>query len=233
MIKKTLAAAAAALMLSSLASCSDDNGMDSALDLYQEYEVLITRTSRAAFANFRLGSATGERVKLTNGTTATCNMLTMWYTEPISPTEPEFSYAATLDMNHTKAVFRFNRNNEQSLVNEISFDEVKPVTIPADLEDIPASGEIHLEFPVQEGPVSYRAVLVKDNSARDEFNGLVDPARSSATFVGLEPGNYSLTVDAYKTVPTTANDGGAKGSITLIQRSTRNRVTLPSAASAE
>lgn len=224
-MKQTPAISAFCALALMAASCSDDNGMDSSLDLYQQYEVVVADEGNAAFANFRVGSATGERIELTNGTNVVCNKLTMWFDEPQSLTQPEFTYSCTLDKNHKKAIFTFTRSHDSVLVNEVVFDSVLPVGLPEDLEEMKAGEEIRVAIPAQpNADVTYVAKMTGGSAEEKNVAGYVDVARGMISFPSLGNGNYTLTVDAVRTVATTANDGSAGGAITLIRRVSRKSV---------
>lgn len=221
--------AAFALLLSGAAfqSCSDDDGMDSTLSIYQQYEVLVNGEDKSAFANFRIGGANGDRIQLTNGSEINVNALTMWYSEPESATEPEFLYASELEKNHRKAIFVFRRTDERVLTNEISFDYILPVGIPAELEKVSNGTPFALNFPTQpRSGVTYKVMLTGGTSQERTYDGMLSPVDDRVMFNGVPNGSYILTVDASVSIPTVDNDGEAGGSITLIRRTQKRAVKV-------
>ncbi len=119
LLKKILCAAVPALLL---VSC-DKSDDDTPSNLYQEYEVLVENGNASAFANLRLGGPSGERVKIKEGK-LTVNMLPMYYQSPTSPTEPEYTYFATLATNHEKAIIRLKHSAGKTLINTSEYGAI-------------------------------------------------------------------------------------------------------------
>lgn len=227
LIKTSLAAFALLLSGAAFQSCGDEDGMDPTLRIYQQYEVLVNGDEKSAFANFRIGGANGDRIQLTNGSEINVNALTMWYSEPESATEPEFLYAAELEKNHGKAIFVFRRTDDRVLTNEISFDYILPVGIPAELEKVSNGTPFALNFPTQpRSGVTYKVMLTGGTSQERTYEGMLSPVDDRVVFTGVPNGTYIFTVDASVTVPTTVNDGEASGTITLIQRAQKRAVKV-------
>lgn len=208
-------------------SCTEDTGMNSNYSLFQQYEVLVSENGNSAYANFRLGTAAGDRVELTNGTNLKINALDTYYQESISATEPEFNYSTTLDYNHKKAIFTFHRRANLDLVNEVEFNSIPYVSFKKPTQDIKKDTSYEIEM----GdllPYEVRIYLLGTGETGISDSapmGVVSP-NGKVTFSNVESGVYRMVIDAVRTYPTTQNDGEAGGSITLIKRKIVNNVRV-------
>lgn len=196
--------------------------------VYQQYEVFINGSELpGAFANFRDGSAFGERVQVDHGT-ALCNAMEMFYVPSVGADDPEFNYAVQLERNHTFARFTFKRSGKETLVNEIVYNDVPELKAPA-IDEI-VSGQIY-EFDMTSVPADFDVeislspsqTLIDGTTARAEVNR----AANEFSFFGLKSGTYTLRVDVVKTAPTVMNDTPAGGLMRVVRRSSRNEVKVP------
>lgn len=205
-------------------SCSDDDGMDKDLNLYQEYEVYLSKELKAGYANFRKNGSQGERMELTNGSKLTINAIDTYY---LGDAGNEFNYSAEIDSRHTKAVFKFTRSKNNVLTNEISFDVIPDVTFPDDLSEISLDDPT---FRVNLNGADPASVNVYFMSTYDGPNATPYPAFVGFDGIcsagGVPPGNYTLYAESEITVPTVQNDGFAGGQIHLIKRESKRNVRI-------
>lgn len=208
----------------SLTACSDDDGMDSSLSLFQEYFVLIQDGEKAGYANFRLGTAAGPRVELTNGSMVECNALEMIYFDAVSETDPLYNYVSSIPANHKKAVFTFNRSKNKVYTNTIDFDACPDIAIPS-LLNIHNGESIQLEMGEDVDVNEVHTINASLSNGTLTYNLTVSP--SGIVYVDNIPsGYYKLTVDVSVVMPTQENDGTAKGSLTLTKRVTRAGISV-------
>ena len=204
------------LALLSLPSCEDDNnGMDPSLQLYQQYEVIVTSAGKAAYANFRMGSAAGDRVELTDGSWLKINALTTYYQPSVSATDPEFNYVAVLDENHKRAIFTFHRSKETELVNEVSLENLPRIGIPVEARNITNGVPVNFalgDIEPTQADITLRTTSGKSNVYRAQYTPL------GFEFRDVPAGTYSLVADYVQVTPTESNDGKAGGTIAVVSR---------------
>lgn len=226
---RLMTAAALTALLATAAGCSDDNdGVSPGDSIFQQYEVTVfPEGNKAAFANFRLGSATGERVELTDGSWLMINAMTCYYQEPTSPTVPEFNYSMVIPANHEEAIFTFRRSKDVELVNSVKLGGERFVTLPEDIKTV-ANGE---RIPLGLGDIEPGTVEVKLYDVSHQTLGIIDsyPATVFADFCvfdNVPAGTYTLAADVVTVAPTTQNDGTAGGTITKRARVTRQDIKV-------
>ncbi len=219
LLKKILCAAVPALLL---VSC-DKSDDDTPTNLYQEYEVLVEKGGVSAFANLRKDGGDGERIRVSEGS-LTVNTLTMYYTKPETPTDPEYTYFATLASNHTKAVFRFRNSKGKTLVNTAEYSEVPEVSPVVDnLYEVHTGDVIRLKL----NGASVNEVegwLVGSSSLATPISltitGTLDMSSGEAEILlpSVTPGVYNLVLDVSRAFPVTDGDGTAGGRMLVIRR---------------
>lgn len=220
--KGALKCATLALILTaSLSSCDkDDDKIPS--NLYQEYEVLVERGSVSAFANIRRGGASGERVNV--GDRLSVNTQVMFFEEPLSATEPEFTYFVSLAPNHQKAIFHFRNSAGKVLVNTSDFSNMESV-VPLNSALYEVSSGEQIEIALHGAPVSeVKAYLVGTSalSTPMELTLMSGPDLSAAKASVRLPeviGIYDLVLDRVVVEPITQGDGTASGEIKTVIRS--------------
>lgn len=208
----------------SLTSCSDDDGMDSSLSLFQEYFVLIQDGEKAGYANFRLGTAAGPRVELTNGSKVECNALEMVYFDIISENDPLYNYVSTIAANHKKAIFTFIRSKNKTYTNTIDFDVCPDIAIPSVL-NIRNGETIQLNMGEDFDINEVHNINASFSNGTITYDLTVTPA-GVIHVDNIPAGYYKLTAEVSATMPTQENDGTAKGSITLTKRVTRAGISV-------
>lgn len=209
--------------LVSLPSCNDNDGMDPSLELYQQYEVIVTSTAKAAYANFRIGSAAGERVELTDGSWLKINALDTYYQQSVSATDPEFNYAVVLGSNHNKAIFTFHRSKDMELRNSVSFENLPRIGIDTGLTSVTNGTPLNLDLAGID-PMDIDVTLRTDGATPTVYRAMYGPR--GFEFQGVPAGTYTLVADYVQVTPTESNDGNAGGSITLISRNYREKVSV-------
>ena len=196
--------------------------------VYQQYEVYINGSELpGAFANFRVGSAYGDRVQVEQGSIQ-CNAMEMFYVPSTGTTDPEFNYAVQLERNHSFARFTFKRSKSETLVNEISYADVPELKTPALDQIVP--GQIY-SFDMSAVPAEYDVeislspsqTLIDGSVARAEVNRTAN----EFSFFGVKSGTYTLRVDVVKTARTEMNDSPAGGLMRVVRRSSRSEVDVP------
>lgn len=222
-IRNMILAAASALASVSVTSCDNNDGMDSSLSIYQQYEVLVENGEAAAFANFREGTAAGQRLELTDGSWLMINALTTYYQKPISADEPEFNYSIMIPENHTKVNFVFHRSKDVELVNSVEMSEATVIKLPSNLDNITNGNILTLDYKGI-NPSEIDVYLVSEGTVSETYHSAT--FADGVIFTGVPAGKYTLVADAVKVLPTQQNDGSAKGSITLIGRSTLSHVNV-------
>lgn len=200
------------------ASCADSDEFPD-MQIYQQYEVLITPTSKAAFANLREGSASGQMLYF-SGEALTVNTKMMYYNENV-PSDG-FNYSAYLDENHKKAIFSFNRKNNVTLVNEVEFGSIPEVEIPQDFVSVVPFGKY--TFNLNGLSPENLEIWLGESSRR--YDAVVNAFTGEFSFAEVPVGTYDLNIDYVKVTPTTQNDGTAGGSIRLVRRQIRRAVTV-------
>lgn len=212
------------LALLPLTSCEDDNnGMDPSLQLYQQYEVIVQPGVKAAYANFRLGSAAGDRVELTDGSWLKINALTTYYQPSVSATDPEFNYAVVLDSHHNKAIFTFHRSDDMELRNEVSLENLPRIGIPLEAKSI--TNGVPVSLTLGEVSPTDTDVTLRTTGAKSEiYHAQYGPL--GYEFRDVPAGEYTLVADYVQVTPTGSNDGNAGGSITVISRSILEKVRV-------
>lgn len=211
-----------------LGACSDDNGMDKDIYLYQEYEVFLSSELKAGYANFRKNGSQGERMELTNGSKLTINARDTYY---IGNEDNEFNYSAEIDPHHTKCVFKFTRSKNNVLTNEIMFDVIPDITFPGDLSEISLANptfKVNLNG-AQPSDVNIYLISTYDGPNATPYPVFVD-FDGTCKVAGVPAGNYTLYADSQITVPTTENDGFAGGQIHMIKRASKRNVRIISEA---
>lgn len=206
-------------------ACDEDNGLDPDLEIFQEYEVIVTPEQKAAFANFRIGTAAGPRIALSGGSTLTINALTPYYFETESPTVPEFNYGVYLSPNHQLAKFVFTRSDNMVLTNTVSLENLPRVTIPSGLYTVSNGVPVELEL----GELDFMKVvvsLVADTSVKEPVVHRAVATPSGFIFRDVPADKYTLFVDYVEVVPTVENDRGASGAITVISRNYKQNVNV-------
>ncbi len=212
------------LALSTLSSCNEElDGMDPAIELYQQYEVIVTDSAKVAYANFRVGSAAGERVQLTDGSWIMMNAMSAYYQQPISATDPEFNYITVLDARHNQAIFTFHRAKDLDIVNSVSLENLPSVEIPASLAFVENGNPVPLDLGGV-NPMKLDVILLSESLTGSIYHAQYTPA--GFVFNSVPAGNYTFVVDYIDVTPTESNDGKAGGSITVIRRNFRNLVTV-------
>lgn len=206
-----------------LTSCSDDDGMDESLSIFQEYAVVIQDNEKACYANFRLGSAAGERLELTNGSTIQCNTLDMIYLESESADEPPYNYVCVVYQNHQKAIFTFKRAKNKTYVNTIEFDLIPDISLPT-IDGLSNGSSFKLDLGGAEAAANDISVTLGNNNG--DIYPLMVMADGTVNVSGIPAGYYTLTADITTVIPTQENDGSAKGSMRLTKRKTRNAVKV-------
>ena len=212
------------LALSTLSSCNEElDGMDPAIELYQQYEVIVTDKAKAAYANFRIGSAAGERVQLTDGSWIMMNAMSAYYQQSISATDPEFNYITVLDSLHKSVNFVFHRAKDKDIVNSVSIADLPSVEIPDSVESVENGSPVPLELG-SVNPMNIDVILSSESLTGSVYHAQYTPV--GFVFNSVPAGNYTLVADYVKVTPTENNDGKAGGSITVIRRKFRNLVTV-------
>ncbi len=216
----TLLAVPAVMMLG---GC--DKEEETPANLYQEYEVLVENGNASAFANLRLGGPSGERVKIKEGK-LTVNMLPMYYQSPTSPTEPEYTYFATLATNHEKAIFRLKNSAGKTLTNTSEYGAIEAVvTENTSLYDV--HGGERVKILLNGAFVADIKVWLVGNTATStptQLNVIESLNFASPTAEVVIPavtGVYDLVIDRIEETPVREGDGAASGQIRTIIRSRR------------
>lgn len=224
MIKK-LKFAIMALMAMLLAACDNNDGMDSALSIYQQYEVLVSNGSKGAFANFRENTATGRRLELTDGSWLMINALTSYFEESKSETDPEFNYSTMIDPAHKRVIFTFHRSKDVDLVNILNLPESTGIAIPSGITEI--TNDVPIDFPMDEYAYTGNLDIKLVSSGLNPVSYHATILNNRIVFTNVPAGTgYFLIADVVSVTPTTQNDGNAGGSITLILRNQRSNITV-------
>ncbi|MBD5335790.1 MAG: hypothetical protein HDR95_08245 [Bacteroides sp.] len=212
--------------MATVTSCDKDDDKVPA-NLYQQYEVLVENGNASAFANLRVGGASGERVKVSESR-LTVNMLPMYFDTPVSATDPEYTFFATLSTNHTKAVFRFKNSAGKTLVNTSDFDVIDPVTlVDPSIYDVTGGQKLKIELG---GAFANEVdVWLKGSTATSEpikLNVIESMDFTDTTAEIVLPadliGIYDLILDRTVVTPVTEGDGTATGEIKTVIRSRKS-----------
>ncbi len=218
---KTLAGCV--VLAGTLCACDkDDDKVPS--NLYQQYEVLVESGSASAFANMRQGGANGERVNI--GDRLTVNTLPMFYEKPVTATEPEYTYFATLAANHEQAVFRFKNSDGKTLVNTSDFGALSAVTpVNNSLYEVHAGDMIAVAL--NGAPrLEVKAYLVGTSALSVPMElPLMDSPDLTHPKVEVKlpdvSGVYDLVFDRIHVTPVTQGDGSASGEVKTVIRTRR------------
>lgn len=202
-----------------VSSC-DDKKDDSPANLYQEYQVLVENGTASAFANFREGGAAGQRVNVGNEH-ITVNKLPMYYQKPVTDTDPEFTYFATLMPNHKKAIFRYRNSKGKTLVNTSEYGEMPVITLIGNPYEVKVGDVLKLELNGAM-PNEVKAYLtgVSAISAKPIELSVISSIDFSTAQISLPQlsGLYDLILDYVQEDPVTAGDGTASGTLTTVIR---------------
>lgn len=225
MVKRMIIPVMASMIVAAgLTGCSDDP--NEGIDVYQQYCVVLTPTARAAFANFREGTAAGDRLRIEGEGAVKVNAMTMYFTMPTSPSDPEYTYSCELPMNHDEVIFSL-KLNDRTLTNRFDMADVAGIQIPDGLNVISNGTPIVLDLDgLSPSEVSMTLSTSAAADVSSTYSAEVNLVSGSYVFMNVPAGIYNLDIDAYYSLETTDNDGKAGGEIKVVRRTEKRGVRV-------
>lgn len=217
---KNILLAVLGVSMLSLTACNDDP-VDQT-DVYQQYYVIVTPEARMAYANFRAGTATGDRLKIDGDESVKVNSMPMFFVSATTPAFNDYNYVCALPDNHEKVIFSVDLG-KTTLTNSFELKDVPAVVIPETMAEITNKTPYTLDLgALSPSQVSVRLEKGISSASADTYEAQMNLVSGSFMFVNVPAGSYRLCVEGTYAFVTEDNDGSAGGEIKVTQRSEKN-----------